>query len=583
MAISLADMIAQGRALNEQQAGQAGQIAGFQMEASSAQRASAEEFQLAASAAREEELTKVQGELAAQQKSLAAAQAFGTDVGGIGDVITGLAHNMRNTAVELTAAEWEAARLEANSDLFGNPMGWLEDLVRGDAVRGKADTLRKMHDTQAALAQNLNAMAQSTARTQDAIKQTLNADSAEQAAQVKFAEVQAQAANAASNAASHATTGIRALMQQGDQEFGRNAQLYGMQVQAEQLAAAREARAEARAKKERTAADLQETLDNVNFYNRMFNRPEVSPSHIEKYLMTSGRVGAELREADVQGMRLRQGNSAGVVGMRPSEAIARISEGSLQLPQTWAPMEKVLMDAQDEFAEWRTEISVVTKKRNDAGMKGEQLAAEYDRIAQQKIATYQANIEAGTGNPFEAPTIENVLDAPVPNAQKVAQSKFRKFVLDPLVAAGNQRPDPELLLSTAVSAMERGELTQSEVVDAGVSFYRAATDINAAMSGASALGLQVEPKYSVPASFITRKPVREGLLPDLNPLSGSGFLSRKVFTTEQLKAQEKGVTRLNLTSTADFTLALTVLQSKKRAEQIKTPAQSLFDWAAGGE
>lgn len=572
--MDLASLMQQAALLNQSSRGQSQQISELYTGASNAANETAENLKLAASNVGAAKLTELEGQLNTQNARVKVANAYGTNANAMSDIITGIAGSMRETAVQLMAAQQEAARIEAGSDLFGNPLGWLEDLVRGDEVRGQRDALMQSFEVQSKLAHQLNSATQTTVATQNAITETLSATSIKQIAQAEEAEAAAKAASWQINAAKLGAASIETLQQQGAAEFSRNMSMYNAQITAENLAMARQERAARLADKQAMENELEEITANINAHNKAVGMPEVPSSFVKRYWGSSSEVGENMRNADVVGMRIRKtGNLEGIAGTTPVEAYAKFVAGPYQAPAAWKPSIDVLTEAERRFSAFldtpSQEPGANFGKTPRSTLKPEAIQNAYNQQVQAVAAEKQARIEHGTGNPFQVPPIESVLQAPTKDGQALAASNFRKAVLDALVSTGVSDPSPELLMATSLSAVEKGEITFAEAVENGVKFFREGKALKDATSGFTVTNVPVENAYRVPASFVTQTPMAEQRRQVATGLGGGVDLATKLFSPEQRTLRENRVKTLNLLNTQDYTTALTILMSQRRAQQIQ--------------
>lgn len=572
--MDLASLMQQAALLNQTSRSQSQQISDLQAGASNTAMETAENLKLAASNVGAAKLTELEGQLNTQNARVKVANAFGTNANAMSDIITGIAGSMRETAINLMAAQQEAARIEANSDLFGNPLGWLEDLVRGDEVRGQRDALLQSFEVQSKLAHQLNSATQTSVATQNAITETLSATSIKQIAQAEEAAAAAKAASWQIDAARLGANSIETLQQQGAVEFSRNMSMYNAQITAENLAMARQERAARLKEKQALENELEEITANVNAHNKAVGMPEVPSSFVKRYWGSSGEVGENMRNADVVGMRIRKtGSLEGIAGTTPVEAYAKFVAGPYQAPAAWKPSLDVLKEAERRFTAFldtpSQEPGANFGKTPRSTLKPEALQSAYNQQVQAVAAEKQTRIEHGTGNPFQVPPIESVLQSGTKEGQALAASKFRQSVLDALVSTGVPDPTPELLMATSLSAVEKGDITFAEAVAGGVQFFREGKGLKDATAGFTVMNIVPDNTYNVPASFVTQTPMAEQRRQVATGLGGGVGLTTKLFSPEQRTLRENRVRTLNLLNTQDYTTALTILMSQRRAQQIQ--------------
>jgi hypothetical protein len=519
------------------------------------------------------ELVKQQGELATQQQRVTAANAFGTNVGSQSDVITSLGQNMRDTAVKLLDSQKKVSEIEANSDLFTNPAGWLTDLLTGDAARSERDALAAQFDTTQKIAQGLNQQTQSTAVTQNAISETLTAASIQQTADATKKLADAKALDAKIQGNAYGANAIQTMREVGAQNFNRSMQVYnqvtedqrwqeGMALRKEQLAMTREARA-------RGKQDDQyyvEAAEQINTYNRSAGLPEVTPNQTRATLNQSGKIGDIMRDRQASGFQIQEsGSTARMFGDTASETIQKLSRDKPQLPASFAPASTVLKDSLDLAGQ---EVAKrIADPVNGAAFKTDKAAQArvYDDTVKNYAKQAQSNIQSGKGNPYEVVPIATVLQE-VPG---LGESNFGKAVLTSLTATGQPHPTPDLIVATAASALAKGDISFNEARDGLASFFENAVAIKNATGGFLQLGVPLQEGYKTKLQGFNR-----GFWDSLGSslvISGGGLNAKA--EAAQRESEIAAAKPLDLTKPTDVTLALTVMRSKNLTNQIlkKTP------------
>lgn len=577
--ISLADIIGQAAATNAQQTGYATQQAGLYGQAAGQQEVIAQNQEKAGELARSAKLTELQGELNTQNARVKAANALGTNVNDVSNIITDLGEQYRQDALNLLDAQNKVSDIESNNDLLTNPLGFLRDLFVGGDARAKRDALAQKVDTEAKTIQNLNSLTQTTVQTQNAITETLSQNSIAQLAELQRVQAQNAAAEARTNAAKYGAASIEALQQVGAANFSRNMQAYNAVQENERMNMARQEH-KLRLKALNDAdAELQDTLDNINAYEKQFGRPLTTKMMLKKYYGSQGELGNYLRDADLGGFKLRQsgGSLAGVLGATPADSFFTAQTQNLNLPDSFAPSGEVLKQAYSTFETARSAaasnpmgVDSATGLSKKDFEKPETAKAAFNKIVGSIAAGYQTRIQSGKGNPYEAPPISSVLQSPTLGAQALARSKFGQTVLANLQATNIQKPSPEILMQTALASVNKGDITLSEARDGITNFYTEAVGLNNAVGGFAALNVPVMTTYNVRADDIvgtkTAKlatgPISmaaQSISTALNPFAAGGY-----FSSTKLVPQ----INFDLTKPQDVTTALTILQSTKMREQI---------------
>lgn len=121
------------------------------------------------------DLQKDTGELQAQNNTIRAATALGTNMNDPSEIVSVLGAQMRNAALMQAQSAAQVQDLESNNDLFLNPVGWLRDFTYGDQARNRlAGATANLKATFNGL-QSLNIATTQSAQTQKAIAQTKSA------------------------------------------------------------------------------------------------------------------------------------------------------------------------------------------------------------------------------------------------------------------------------------------------------------------------------------------------------------------------------------------------------------------------
>lgn len=574
--MDLATLMQMAAELNGTQTAQAKQQAELLMKAGAAAQGSSQVLQQAGAGVEEATRTKLLGQLQTEQDNLKAAQAFGTDVGAQTDVLTPLAEIMRQTSMEYINAAAYAAEVDAGSDLFGNPLGWLKDLAVGDGVRGRRDALETQLQAQTKVVQNLNAATQQTIQTQNAITQTLNSKSIEHLARAEAARYTVQANEATIQAAKLGADAIGVLSRTAESNFTRSAQMFNFQKQAEELEFSRAERASRLKDKKAAEAEASIIAGHVNAYNEAVGDAfRVDEATVKRYWGTNTEMGKRLQEGDVGGMRMLQsGSLAGLVGTSPAESYAKLNDPSRSYPESWAPAKKVLDEAYVEFNTWADSPDPMTGKTNRASLKGDDLAKKYNQIVNEVATRKSARIAAGESNPMDMAPLPSIVSAAAsdPLAASVANSKFRAAVIDPLVTVGLEQPAPDQLLAFTADAIAKGEITTTEAVKQGTDMIRAGMVLKGATGGFKELNVPITATYKVPAKFLVSEPAGGTRV---RTTGGQLFgTTAEVFSAEQESLRTRNTKTLDLSKPEDFQIALQIMMSQRASKEIQQKLRS---------
>lgn len=559
----LGSIIAQASQLSGTQAQQAQGIADKNTQAAAVSEQSANQIREAGNLQAQAQLVKLQGELQTQKQAVQAANAFGTNVGDVSDIITQLGQGMRQDAIALTQAQARVSEIEANSDIISNPLGWLRDLVQGDEARAQRDALAKSFDTKQKLAEGLNASTQATVQTQNAITETLSAASIQQASEATRLLAEAKANEARVQGLQFGANAIEALRQNGAQEFNRSLQVYsqiteeqryqeGAAMRREQFAALQEQRKKGKLEDQ----EYTDATGRVNAYRTAAGLAPVNETFVRRTLTQGGDLGDDIRRQELAGMRL-QGGEVKVFGETPAQTIAVLTKDSPKLPDSFAPAVSILQGAagvaQEEIAKQSLDPTKDIKKNPQAQ------AQILNTSVKAYAAQAQSNIQHGKGNPYEAPSIETVLAEP--NGLK--DSKFGQVVLQTMASTGQNNPSPDMVIAMGLEAVNKGELSLNEARDGITSFYENAVGIKNATGGFLQLGVPPQQGYKTRISAFQRgfwDSVGSGLVIQggLNARAEAG----------QRQQEKLAAKPLDLTKSTDVTLALTLMKTKKLSDDI---------------
>lgn len=562
----LGSIIASAAQLSGTQAQQSQEIADLSNESAALSQQAANNISEAGNLTAQSNLVAAQGQLATQKARVQAANAFGTNVNDVSDIITQLGTGMRDDAIKLTQAQAEVSKIESESDIISNPLGWLRDLVGGDAARAKRDAIASDFDTKQKLAQGLNNATQQTAVTQNAITETLSQASITQAADATKLLADAEASKQAIAGKQYGAQAIEALRTNGAQDFNRSIQVYsqiqdesryqeGLAMRQEQFAALQEQR-------KRGKMEDQEFVDmtaRVNAYRAGANLPPVNETFVRRSALQPGELGDTIRSQELQGMKLMNGGLK-VFGETPADTIEVLRRDTPKLPDSFKPAVTVL-----EQGFQAAQVEIAKQVLSPDGQMIKKDAAAQKTIRNQTIAAtaagFQSNIQTGKGNPYEAPSVSVILGEP----NGLADSAFGKVVLQTLVATGQNNPSPDMVIAMGIAAVDKGELTLNDVRDGVSSFYQNATGINNATGGFLQLGVPAQQGYKTKIA---------GLTDSIWDKIGGGFAGMEpgglgLNVRQESGRQAKLVAKpLDLTKSTDVTLAITVMQSKKLSADI---------------
>lgn len=520
------------------------------------------------------QLTELQGQLQTQKDRVQAANAFGTNVGDVSDIITQLGQGMRESAIKLTQAQAKVTDIETNSDIINNPLGWLRDLTQGDGARAERDALAQQFDTQQKLAQGLNAQTQSTVQTQNAITETLSQASITQASDATRLLANAEASKQAIAGKQYGAQAIEVLRTNGAQEFNRSLQVYSQVTEDQRYKeglALRQAQFDAlQEQRSRGKLEDKEYVDatgRVNAYRTAAGLPPVNETFVRRTLTQGGELGDDIRRQESRGMNLVGGGDMKVFGNTPSDTIAAIQKDQPKLPDSWKPAVGILQQA-GEISTAEINQKLLVPGNEDLKKNPQARAQILNGTVKTVAAQYQSNIQNDKGNPYQAPAISTVIS----EKNGLAESKFGKVVLATLVATDQNYPTPDMLMATGIAAVDRGELSLNDVRDGVTSFYQNAVGINNATGGYLQLGVPAQQGYNTKLESL-----KKSIFPSI-PVGAFDSITKANFFDSTAKQKltddtNKASKALDMTKSTDVTLAISILQSRKLADSIlkRTP------------
>lgn len=526
------------------------------------------------------QITSAQGQLTlqAEQQNRRVAELAGTQLGGASDVLGPLLQGMRQDAQRLVLAQDKVSKLEANSDILTNPLGFIRNMVQGDAARNERDAIASSLDARQKTAQALNTATQQSVMTQESIKQTTTQAMIVDMAQMDILKGQIRSAEATKEAYRYGAQAVGVMRQLGAENFNRATNMYqlmtdesryqeGMALRKEQLAQARMAR--------RSAQDelkyYDEATARINAFRERANLPPMQAHQVRMQLNQNSKLGETLREQEYRGYILDDMGDAGpLYGNSASESINLLQMSGAGLPKQYEQMAGAVITG--AVSKLDTAVSAeALKAQNPALAKDKQFRDRIlDQLVKAEAVSLTANIQPGKGNPYELPKLDTLLSS-VP---EIGQTEFGQKILAPLAAAGQRDINPDQLLALASEAISKGELSINAARDGYTSLFSNGVALRNASGGFLAMSVPTTVGYNAKIdafqpSFIEQTGAALDTL--LSRAAGADPLNRSRVRQEELRQNEqarRSLKALDHTNPEDVTLALTVMTTKKKAESI---------------
>ena len=527
------------------------------------------------------------GKLNTQNARVKIANAYGTNANAQSDVITKLAEETRLAGMKLIESQNKVSDIESKSDLLGNPVGWLADLLVGAEFRARRDALADDFDMKVKVAQSLNSMTQQGAATQNAITETMTAGSIAKTAELAALEKQNQAAQARMEANKYGIAGLEALNRHGAEQFNRNFQLYQANRQEEQFAIMREEANRQRSERKKDEEYFLDATARINAYNEQFNLPTVNVEYVKRNLEKSNPVGEKLRSSELSGWQLlgQAGDPTGILGATAADAYQAITRDSLNVPPAWKGSVSILDQANQVLLEQQA-LAMAAKKDpmgneiptelgfTSATFKSaDSVKLAYNKVVDQLTRQAQSNITHGTGNPYQVPPLPAIMASDSPSAQALKNSKFGQLVLGDLLTTETIDPAPELVIAVGMRKVDSGEMTFAELNKGLGDYLQEGVALKNATGGFGVTNVFGASSYNVSIDSLVgervkiRDPNKQSVFTkfmgagaDYDPLTWTDPAARRT------PSAPKPV--FNLLDPQDRTTALTIIRSQEQARKM---------------
>lgn len=157
--------------------------------------------------------------------------AISAGISGPNEILNSMLAEMRQVATAYSAAANKVHEIERNSDLLGNPIGWLEDLLVGDEARADRDFLADKHANLSTMISNMNAAVSASAQAKILTTQTLTKEAILANSEALALQSQADHLTAQREAMQYSVEGLRLARQQTLEDSQRFIQHYNLLMQ----------------------------------------------------------------------------------------------------------------------------------------------------------------------------------------------------------------------------------------------------------------------------------------------------------------------------------------------------------------
>tara|TARA_Y100001963_G_scaffold52211_1_gene73089 strand:+ start:29613 stop:31349 length:1737 start_codon:yes stop_codon:yes gene_type:complete len=493
---SLDGIIQQLAGLNANSQQRAGQLTGAYGAAEGEMQQQASHLQRIGQLTSDAERSRLQMQLETENARIDAANAAGMNVNDVGNIILGLHQQMKQAGTEMIRTQQDLAKLNAESDLIGNPMGWVRGLLYRSEIEGAANQASSNFDTVKKVISDSNAAVQSTALTQNAIQRTLNAQTIDQLAEAKKLQSEVAASQARVEAQKFSIGALEMLQSMEANQFNRNMQMTNAMIDDQRWREGFELRKaqfeEAQASRKARQQDEEFYAEQTAWGNAAAERLGLRPRSVAEYkrfLGTNSPEGQRLQMLVEQGYNLETNGSLAPLGATPAEAFINVQAVGIDPPPAHRPVRNLV-----EAAKQTTAFAEAT---NNPRATPESVTHVFNEEIQKAATAQSKNVTQAGNNANAVPEIATILAAGTPGAQRLAQSKFGTEVLAAMVSTDNGNPEAEVLMATGLAAVNEGKITFQELQQGVAAFYQEGVNLTAATGGFQLYSIKAPTTYEI--------------------------------------------------------------------------------------
>lgn len=451
------------------------------------------------------------GQLTAQQNTREAATALGTNMDDLGQIVTTLGADMKNSYAKARAALQRVNELRS-ADFIGNPLGYFSAQFALPSAINAYNSAAEEFNLAYATNQGLQSATQSIATTQAAIAETKSAATI----QAKADAIAAAAADASSaikiENLKYNILGIQAVQEMTGAALERNFRAYnaiesaeGRALQRKQLELSEKSlqlsideRTERLQQNKLAREEEAELAATVNMGRAAVNLPPLPQTKVLQLMKMGGDFGAQMRDFYSIGART---SSIGepVIAPSPAEAGKTILQTKAPLVGSVKPVKELVTSAyglakSGQLAQQNADFRLLDTKNEPAVLDAA------NKVIQSQVSSMAKQIKPGDATNIYA-------GAPLPeliNLRAMQEQPFVVKVLAPQVEAGMIENDPSKVMAIALAAAQKNEITYKEAVAGVTALYKAAVAQNNETKQYSRFGIPRQTSYPariVPPGF----------------------------------------------------------------------------------
>jgi hypothetical protein len=470
------------------------------------------------------------GKLRTQEHILKGATVLGTNLDDASELITSLGMETRQ--------KYEAAK-QARENYFAkksgsfvdDPLGWIEGNLLGGNQKAIDEYNKQALDYNAASERLDGIISQTTAfaNSQNAIVQTRTAASVEAATRAVSLKAAEQAAQVRQQNLLYNVQGLEVVQKMDAQKLERSFHLNQAVMSEKHLAIAQaqlaesmkqhklalEERTERLEQKKADRAELQSFGDTVNAGRRSMGFEEIPAAKAYQMMRMQGEVGQIISHQYVTGA-VNETLGKPFISDNPADAAKVIIQSNAPLAPGMKPVKDFITTVYRDVASGKDKKIDLKDPR--------QILSAANKIIGETTKNMAADIKYGDNtNIYQSPDLANLSSIPA-----VSDSALFKNVLAPLVTTGAlKETNPEQILSLAVSAVAKKQISMNDAIIGTSTLFRAATELNNTTKDYFRVGVMPQSTYNttLPTSYLGGK----SKVDMTNQLEISNVISKKLY------------------------------------------------------